>query len=378
MFFHNLKYNILYSLRSKESMFSTLVFPIALSFFMYMAFGNIYESTEKLNPVPVAIVEKGENEAFTEVLEEVSKEGDDKLLDSRVLSEKDAKKELTDEKINGIIYVDSTVSLEVNGNGIEETVLSTFLNQYIRTEATIEKIAETNPMALEAAVKRLTGDTLNYEEIKLSDGNYDNLVNYFYAIFAMSCLFSSFVGISGTLRLQANLSTLGQRRSVAPTGKIGLVLSQFISSLIVQFAVQCIAFCFMKFVLGVNFGDKYPAILLLLLIGSAIGLSLGMFIGSLPKPVSEGAKMGIGTAISMILSVMADLCANGVKNLIEHTAPIVNRINPAALITDSFYSLNTFDSYERYCRNIITLVVMSAVFLSLTIIMMRRNRYASI
>ena len=103
-----------------------------------------------------------------------------------------------------------------------------------------------------------------------------------------------------------------------------------------------------------------------------------MFIGSLPKPVSEGAKMGIGTAISMILSVMADLCANGVKNLIEHTAPIVNRINPAALITDSFYSLNTFDSYERYCRNIITLVVMSAVFLSLTIIMMRRNRYASI
>ena len=64
MFFHYFKYSIITMLRSRESMFWSFLFPIALSTFMFLAFGKIYETTEQLNAVPVAIVENKENDTF--------------------------------------------------------------------------------------------------------------------------------------------------------------------------------------------------------------------------------------------------------------------------------------------------------------------------
>lgn len=376
MFFHNLRYNLLYSLRSKVSLFWTFVFPLALSTFMFMAFGKIYETTEKFKPVPVGIVTVNENEIFNKVLDEVS--GDDGLIIPKNMTDENAVDALGDGDIYGIIYVDDNISLSINENGIEQTILSSFLDRYIQTESVIMQIAEINPANIQAAVDKLKSGTLNYRELTVSDGNSDNLVNYFYAILAMSCLFASFIGITSTLNLQANLSALGVRRSIAPTRKTTLILASFISNLVIQFTVECLALLYMIFILGINFGDKYAAIILLLLIGSSLGLSMGMFIGALSNPAGEGIKMGIGISVSMIMSVLADLCANGIQDAIEHTIPVINRINPAALMTDSFYALNTFDNYERFTRNMVILVIITSALLTGAISMIRRNRYASI
>lgn len=376
MFFHNLRYNLLYSLRSKVSLFWTFVFPLALSTFMFMAFGKIYETTEKFKPVPVGIVTVNENEIFNKVLDEVS--GDDGLIIPKNMTDENAVDALGDDDIYGIIYVDDNISLSINENGIEQTILSSFLDRYIQTESVIMQIAEINPANIQAAVDKLKSGTLNYRELTVSDGNSDNLVNYFYAILAMSCLFASFIGITSTLNLQANLSALGVRRSIAPTRKTTLILASFISNLVIQFTVECLALLYMIFILGINFGDKYAAIILLLLIGSSLGLSMGMFIGALSNPAGEGIKMGIGISVSMIMSVLADLCANGIQDAIEHTIPVINRINPAALMTDSFYALNTFDNYERFTRNMVILVIITSALLTGAISMIRRNRYASI
>ena len=54
MFFREFKYMLLSSLRSRELIFWTLLFPFALTTFMYMAFGDIFDRTEKFEPVPVA------------------------------------------------------------------------------------------------------------------------------------------------------------------------------------------------------------------------------------------------------------------------------------------------------------------------------------
>ncbi len=376
MFFHNLRYNLLYSLRSKVSLFWTFVFPLALSTFMFMAFGKIYETTEKFKPVPVGIVTVNENEIFNKVLDEVS--GDDGLIIPKNMTDENAVDALGDGDIYGIIYVDDNISLSINENGIEQTILSSFLDRYIQTESVIMQIAEINPANIQAAVDKLKSGTLNYRELTVSDGNSDNLVNYFYAILAMSCLFASFIGITSTLNLQANLSALGVRRSIAPTRKTTLILASFISNLVIQFTVECLALLYMIFILGINFGDKYAAIILLLLNGSSLGLSMGMFIGALSKPAGEGIKMGIGISVSMIMSVLADLCANGIQDSIEHTIPVINRINPAALMTDSFYALNSFDNYERFTRNMVILVIITSALLTGAISMIRRNRYASI
>ncbi|MGN0394485.1 MAG: ABC transporter permease, partial [Coprococcus sp.] len=83
-------------------------------------------------------------------------------------------------------------------------------------------------------------------------------------------------------------------------------------------------------------------------------------------------------SVSMVFSVMADLCVGGIKHLIELHAPIINRINPAALITDCFYSLNVYDDYSVFTQKIVIMAVESVVLTVIAFMMIRRNKYASI
>ena len=57
MLFHNIKYTFLSMIRTKEVIFWSLVFPLALATFMYLAFGKINEVTENLETIDVAVVE---------------------------------------------------------------------------------------------------------------------------------------------------------------------------------------------------------------------------------------------------------------------------------------------------------------------------------
>lgn len=377
MLFHNIKYTFLSMIRTKEVIFWSLVFPLALSTFMYLAFGKINEVTENLETIDVAVVESVQNEMFDKILVEVSN-GESPLLNPMKMNSQDAVSALDGKEVDGIIRVDDTISLSVRENGLIATILSSFVDRYLQNEATLTQIAKNNPLALNSAIEALSDDTSYFKEEKLTDGNTDNLSNYFYAVFAMSCLFASFTGISSMFSIQGNLSPLGQRRCVAPTKKLHVVLTLFLTNEIVQFAIELITFAYMSLVLGLDLSNKYPALFLLLFVASSFGLTMGMFIGSLKKPVTEGAKMGIGVAISMALSVMADLCVSGLMNTIEHTVPIINRLNPAALISDSFYALNTYSDYSRYTSNMVNLSAMTLILFTLTILTVRRNRYASI
>lgn len=377
MLFHNIKYTFLSMIRTKEVIFWSLVFPLALATFMYLAFGKINEVTENLETIDVAVVESVQNEMFDKILVEVSN-GESPLLNPMKMNSQDAVSALDGKEVDGIIHVDDTISLSVRENGLIATILSSFVDRYLQNEATLTQIAKNNPLALNSAIEALSDDTSYFKEEKLTDGNTDNLSNYFYAVFAMSCLFASFTGISSVFSIQGNLSPLGQRRCVAPTKKLHVVLTLFLTNEIVQFAIELITFAYMSLVLGLDLSNKYPALFLLLFVASSFGLTMGMFIGSLKKPVTEGAKMGIGVAISMVLSVMADLCVSGLMNTIEHTVPIINRLNPAALISDSFYALNTYSDYSRYTSNMVNLSAMTLILFTLTILTVRRNRYASI
>lgn len=377
MLFHNIKYTFLSMIRTKEVIFWSLVFPLALATFMYLAFGKINEVTENLETIDVAVVEPVQNEMFDKILVEVSN-GESPLLNPMKMNSQDAVSALDGKEVDGIIHVDDTISLSVRENGLNATILSSFVDRYLQNEATLTQIAKNNPLALNSAIEALSDDTSYFKEEKLTDGNTDNLSNYFYAVFAMSCLFASFTGISSMFSIQGNLSPLGQRRCVAPTKKLHVVLTLFLTNEIVQFAIELITFAYISLVLGLDLSNKYPALFLLLFVASSFGLTMGMFIGSLKKPVTEGAKMGIGVAISMVLSVMADLCVSGLMNTIEHTVPIINRLNPAALISDSFYALNTYSDYSRYTSNMVNLSAMTLILFTLTILTVRRNRYASI
>ena len=80
----------------------------------------------------------------------------------------------------------------------------------------------------------------------------------------------------------------------------------------------------------------------------------------------------------MVCSFLAGLMNSNMKDLVEKHVPIINRINPAALISDAFYCINVYNDTARYYRNLVTLAVMSAAFVMASFLLIRRNRYDSI
>ncbi len=381
MFWHNFKNCMKVTLKAKVSIFWTLLFPIALATFMYVSFGNIMDNEEMFKNIDVAVVSSGEEENGLMVVIDALSEGDDKLLNVKEMSEAEAKQALKDEKVAGIIFVDD-VRLMVNESSANASILESILSSYKQNEYAIKDIMgnlETAPNEADimSMMSDVMADTSYYTEKSTSDSNQNIYNNYFYAIFAMSCLFAAYSSVGAISNLQANESGKGMRKCVSPNSKIVFIVSDFLSLLVLHFLVELIALLYMSTVLGIDFGDKYPAMILTLFVGSMIGLAIGVIVGAIAK-LGLGGKIGILTATGLVLSGMADLFVNGVKRAIELHVPIINKINPAALITDCFYSLNTYEDYTIFVQNIMIMVVESVVLIVIAFMMVRRNKYASI
>ena len=156
-----------------------------------------------------------------------------------------------------------------------------------------------------------------------------------------------------------------------------LLLANFAACELVQFVLVCLLLIYMRAVLDLGVGEQYGKMLLILLVGTSFGIMFGILIGTAPR-LGEAGKIGVLVSVNLVFCCMSDLMVSGIKDLIEHHIPILNDINPAALITDSFYALNVYDTYERFWGDMTTLAGLTVVCGVICYFIVRRNRYASI
>lgn len=378
MFIRDFLYTIKILMRAKVSIFWTLVFPILLATFMYMAFGSIYEQDEMFSNIKVAVVTEDESANGLNYMLDALSDGDDALLSVTRMSESDAEKLLADEEVEGIIYTDD-VKLTVAESSVNASILETVLSEYKQYEHALKDIYKygTEPKGdMSNLVEKLSEQRSYYTEKASTEGSQNVYNNYFYAIFAMSCLFASLSSIEMMSNLQANVSATGKRKNVSPQRKMTFVLAEFAALLLIHFVVEVISFIYMSCI-GVDFGDRVWDILLTLFVGCFIGLAIGVIVGAISK-LAEGTKIGIVIGISMVMSILSDLCINGIKYEIQQHVPIINKLNPAALISDSFYALNVYSDHQVFTENIVIMTIEAVVLIAVGILMVRRNRYASV
>ena len=379
MFLHSFKYALKSMLRNKAVIIWTLIFPLALGCIMYVAFGNIYNTDNVFHTLDVAVVRDKENEAFEELLDALSEseDGEEALLNVTYTDRETAEDDTISGDYVAVIYEDDEITLGVTKSDIPQEIVRSIVEQYNKSVMLIEDAAAKNPMIIQDLIDELSDSSKEYASNETTtDGSTDMYTNYFYAIIAMSCLFGCYAACEFSEKMSLSASELGKRRGVARCSKGLQAISTFFAMWIVQVAIEIFSIFFFK-AIGINMGDKILFMIPIVAAGTAVGNALGTLIGSIPR-MSQGPKTGTCTSISMGLCVMADLCANGVKDAIEHSAPIINRFNPAALISDAFYSLNVFDTYDRYLRSIILLAVIAAICLMFSYIILRRDKGASI
>lgn len=380
MFWHLYKYHFKASIRNKSAIFWSFAFPLILATLFYFGFGNLLNDSEELKPVPAAIVETKaakDAEGFKQTAAELSKKGEDQLLKVKYTSLKKAEKLLQDGKIDGFYTLGDNIRLTVKENGINQTILKEVSDQYIQMNHMVQQTIKEHPEGMEKLVKAISQNMVENQQISLGNEDANMMVQYFYALLAMVCLYGGFLGLQSALHAQANLSDIAARKAVSPADKLKSTAADFLVGVTVQFLAFLVAIGYMRLFLKIDLGSQAGFILLAGFIGCFTGVSIGLFIGSIGR-MSRDTKSGLNTAISMFFCFFSGLMIGNMKDIVEKHVPLFNRINPAALITDCFYSLNIYDDLSVYFRSCISLIIISVLFCLGSFFMMRRKKYASI
>lgn len=376
MFLHNLKYELIHTLRAKDLLLWLILFPIVLGTLFKVAFSSIYEKTTLFSAVPVVIVENAENKIFNEVVSAVT-QGDEPLLEVTYTDEKKALDMLKNGDAEGIIYVDDTIALTVSGKGMQETILKAFVEQYSVNAAIIEDAAITDPMALPDVIDALAEEVHACTEIPVTQGNTDQFIQYFYNLIAMVAVFGAMIGVHITEQNQANLSALGARKNCSPTPKFAGVYACLAAHFIAETICMGICVSYLAFILKIDFGSRLPLVYGAAVLGGCMGVTMGFFIGSIGRFGIE-VKNSITVSVSMILCFLSGLMIGNMKAVIAENAPWFNQINPVAIISDCFYCLNIYSDLERFNMKILSLFLYTVLFSVLGILFSRRKKYESI
>lgn len=377
MFLNILKYELKNGLRTKDLIIWLLLFPVVLGTLFKVAFGSIYEKTEKFSAIPIAVVEDKENTAFRQVLE--SMENTDELFLKVTFADKEkAEKLLESGDIDGIIFSGEGLSLTVKRKGLSQTMLKSFTEQYSVREKIAMDAVNTAPEKAQEVIAALTSETVSScREIPVTQGNPDMYIQYFYNLIAMVAMLGCMIGMHITIQNQANLSALGARNNCSPVPKLVNILACLTGSYILMGICMLICVAFLAFVLKVDFGDRLPLVYPTAFLGGIMGVSFGFFVGSVNR-LGEKTKMALLMSVSMLLCFCSGLMVGDMKAIIAEKLPWFNNVNPAAIISDSFYCLNIYEDYDRFITKLISMAVISVVFIALGFITSRRKKYASI
>lgn len=376
MFLHNLKYELLSTLRHPAVIFWLMLFPIFLGTVFKIGFGSIYEKDTLFSSIPTAVVETADNSIFREVVDAVS--GDDSpLLKTTYTDEDTALEMLRSGEVKGIIHSGDKVTLTVKNSGIEQSILKSFIEQYGVYETIIKDTLENDPANAQKVIAALSADVKACTEKPVTQGNTDQFAQYFYNLIAMVAIFGSETGLHITKDNQANMSSLGARRNISPTPKSVSLSASLIGCFIAQAVCMVICVTFVVFVLKIDLGSDLLLVYASAILGGCLGVTMGFLIGSIAK-VSADAKDAISMSVSMVFCFLSGLFISNIKGIIADTVPWVNSINPVAIISDCFYCLNLYNDYTRYGVKMISMAIYIVLFSALGVILTRRKKYASI
>lgn len=357
------------------------LFPIVLATAFYLGFGNlIKDDPDTFKTLNVGYVcEARTSNAFEQVLKDLSsdQDADTKVLKYKAFSdEQTAIKAMNSKKIDGYyIEKNDTIDTIIPSNGLNSTIMTEVVRSYYNYSDVITQIAKDHPEKVNDAIHSIT-EKHSFVKEHTFGANTSHYIQYFYALLAMTSLFSSWIGTSMLEGICANMSERGKRVECAPGSKLLNITAGVIAGVLIQIVSNLIVITYIQEILKINLGLPIPSAILICTIGSGLGMSTGTLIGSVIK--NNKLLVAVPLFFSMTCSFFSGLMWGEIKQIIQYNMPIINKINPAALLTDAMYVRSTYGITADYKSDIL---IMSAIILSCLIIsaiFLRRRTYVSL
>ncbi len=358
------------------------LFPLVLATAFYLGFGNmIKDDPDSFKAIDVGYVNiAGEETNFHKVIGELSEETSDHadiLNVSEYTSEEEAMKDLKGE--GGIygIYVDdgNEIKTIVPFNGYRATALNQIVREYENKITLIGNIAKDHPENLDTALELVTKDMNIAKEYDFGAG-ISLYLQYFFALIAMASLFGSWISTEMIEGMCANHTEKGKRFECAPVSKLMSIASGVLAGASMQAVSNAIVVIYIEYVLKIKFGIPLWNVILITTLGSGLGISMGVLIGALVK--NKRLFDIIPIVFSMTCSFCSGLMWDQIRQMIQANAPILNKINPAALLVDCLYTRATYGTIDVYYQDIGIMSIMIIGALTISAVLLRRRRYVSL
>ncbi|WP_086312471.1 ABC-2 type transport system permease [Enterococcus sp. 7F3_DIV0205] len=382
MFWHLYYYRLKIQLNNKILLFWSLIFPLLLGLFFTAAFSNL-DTLDLVKKIPVGIVTDDKippksTDFFLNTLNGV-KVKDQKMFIPTILSKETADKQLRNEKIAGYYTIkQDDLSLTVSKQTIQQNILDSFMNQFLQSKTTLATLENEDPALLASSITEKIGKTTNYISVNKATASKGSVKSfYFFTLIGMCCMFGMFWGIGNANDEQANQSANGIRLSMTPKNKLFIVLTNLASSFTIFIVEIFFILGFFHFVYNVDFGDRWSLILLTCALASLTALSLGLLFGNLLK-VPLNQKVSLAVSFQMTCSFLAGMMSPDVKLLVNQHLPWLNAINPVNLISEALYKLYYYQNISSFYTNLLSLGLLTAIFITASVIYERRVQYVSL
>ncbi len=283
---------------------------------------------------------------------------------------------------SGDFISNTKLSVTIKNNGADQSMIKRMSDMYMNMQESSREMAANAAVSEDGEgfgdiSKAMSSDVPYIKELEMTKGDTDSFLIYMYNLIAMVGIFGSMSGLTIAQNLQANLSDQAARRSCSGMPKIKQVIADLLSYYLSHSLCVILTVTFITLVLRVNFGDRLPLVYLGGILGGIMGVSFGYFVGAIGK-VSYGAKTGIIMALNMTLCFMSGLMVPGIKAMIIKYIPILNDINPVAIVADSFYYLSVDADLARFWGKMVVVCILTVIFVLLGFLMTRRTKYASL
>lgn len=349
-FLRELKYTAISMISTVQGMFWTVAYPILLSSLFFVIFSAI--STRGLSTaINTGITKTNPHRVIFNFIPMV-----------HVISMEQGAADAALREGSIQVFIADDLSIRIYKNGTAQTIIKNI----------VEQIKQTDALGIP-----ITPSVYRKRFIDSKDEQNNSMMILFYSLLAMVSIYSMFGAISIPERMQANISKLAVRMSAAPIKRFRIYLAGVLFFVCFNLASNLLYIGYVMLVLKINLITDFAVTVPLLIYANLFGTAFGLCIGSIPK-LTENTKVMIGVFSSLFLSFLSGMMSVSVKTALDASVPILSKINPIALFTDTLYNINILHEYDLAPLFFIVYSGFIALFLSIAFFNAREVQYDSL
>lgn len=360
-------YRVKRLLRNKTLFFWTILFPLGLATLFKFAFSAITEKTWGFDTIPVAVTMKDGvalEEPLAEFLTEMENDGE-AFFSVTETDKANAEALLAEKKVTAVIVFGEETEVLFYENGLNATVVKTVVDSYLQSRDIFVEAAMAGKLA--EVTEQFVNETETLMIREFEGASKDPMIQYFQALIAMASLYGAMYGLLNTSEMNQTQTVVAARRLAAPMKKIPTVLADVAAACTIQYLQFLLILAYYLLVLKVDFGAVNGWLFVAGALYSLFGVLIGYFFGCVLQK-EKGIEDSIMTGCIMFSCFLGGLMVGNMRMILETSAPIVNRINPATLIAESMHALCVIGDMKWFARCMISIALWCILLIVVSVI----------